>query len=53
MTFEKIDLGDIHTKYPPGVLIFSAKEAEYKEMVIGRDLMTMYSQFESTLGLTE
>ena len=49
MTFEKIDLGDIHTKYPPGVLIFSAKEAEYKEMVIRRDLMTMYSQFESTL----
>jgi len=49
MTFEKIDLGDIHTKYPPGVLIFSAKEAEYKELVLRRDLMNMYSQFESSL----
>lgn len=49
MTFEKIDLGDIHTKYPPGVLIFSAKDAEYKELVLRRDLMQMYPQFESTL----
>lgn len=48
MTFEKIDLGDIHTKYPPGVLIFSAKEAEYKELVLRRDLMQMYPQFQST-----
>ena len=50
MTFEKIDLGDIHTKYPPGVLIFSAKEAEYKELVMRRDLMTMYPQFQEALG---
>lgn len=42
MTFEKIDLGEIHTKYPPGVLVFSAKEAEYKEMVLRQDLMQMY-----------
>jgi hypothetical protein len=49
MTFEKIDLGDIHTKYPPGVLIFSAKDAEYKELVLRRDLMQMYPQFESSL----
>lgn len=49
MTFEKIDLGDIHTKYPPGVLIFSAKDAEYKELVLRRDLMQMYPQFQSTL----
>lgn len=48
MTFENIDLGDIHTKYPPGVLIFSAKEAEYKELVERRDLMQMYPQFQST-----
>lgn len=50
MTFEKIDLGDIHTKYPPGVLIFSAKEAEYKELVLRRDLMQMYPQFQEALG---
>lgn len=50
MTFEKIDLGDIHTKYPPGVLIFSAKDAEYKELVLRRDLMQMYPQFQEALG---
>lgn len=49
MTFEKIDLGDIHTKYPPGVLIFSAKEAEYKELVLRRDLMQMYPDLQMTL----
>lgn len=48
-TFEKIDLGDIHTKYPPGVLIFSAKEAEYKELVLRRDLMQLYPQFQQSL----
>lgn len=50
MTFEKIDLGDIHTKYPPGVLIFSAKEAEYKQLVLRRDLMQMYPQLQESLG---
>lgn len=50
MTFETINLGDIHTKYPPGVMIFSAKEAEYKELVLRRDLMQMYGQLEGTLG---
>lgn len=49
MTFEKIDLGDIHTKFPPGVLIFSAKDAEYKELVLRRDLMQMYPQFQQSL----
>jgi hypothetical protein len=50
MTFENIDLGDIHTKYPPGVLIFSAKEAEYKQLVLRRDLMQMYPQLGESLG---
>lgn len=49
MTFEKIDLGDVHTKYPPGVLIYSAKEAEYKELVLRRDLMQMYPQFQMSM----
>lgn len=39
VTFEKIDLGDIRTKYPPGVKIFSRKEAEYRELVKRRDYM--------------
>ena len=50
MTFEKIDLGDIITKYPPGVLVFSAKDAEYKELVERRDLMQMYPQFVTSLS---
>lgn len=49
VTFEKIDLGDIRTKYPPGVLVFSAKEAEYKDLVERRDLMQMYPQFQTSL----
>lgn len=48
ITFEKIDLGDIQTKYPPGVLVFSAKEAEYKELVERRDLMQMLPDFQAT-----
>lgn len=50
MTFEKIDLGDIKTKYPPGVQVFSAKEAEYKELVLRRDMMQLYPQLQQSLG---
>ena len=50
ITFEKIDLGTIRTKYPPGVLVFSAKEAEYKELVERRDLMEMYPAFMQSLS---
>lgn len=49
VTFEKIDLGDIRTKYPPGVQVYSAKEAEYKELVERRDLMEMYPAFQTSL----
>lgn len=51
MTFEKIDLGEIKTKYPPGVMVFSAKEAEYKELVERRDLMQMYPEFQQTFSV--
>lgn len=50
MTFEKIDLGEIVTKYPPGVLVFSAKEAEYKELVLRRDLMEQLPILTSSLS---
>lgn len=33
-----IDLNDFKTDYPPGVMVYSAKEAEYKELVLRRDL---------------
>lgn len=49
VTFEKIDLGTIKTKYPPGVLVFSAKEAEYKELVERRDLMELIPDLQATL----
>ena len=50
MTFEKIDLSDLYTKYPPGIMVFSAKEAEYKELVLRRDLQQMYPQFKETFS---
>lgn len=34
----EIDLKDFVTKFPPGVHVYSAKEAEYKELVARRDL---------------
>jgi hypothetical protein len=49
MTFEKIDLGDIRTNFPPGVLVYSAKEAEYKELVERRDLMELLPVFQTSL----
>lgn len=36
---EMIDMKDFNTDFPPGVLVYSAKEAEYKELVLRRDLM--------------
>lgn len=50
VTFEKIDLGSIHTKYPPGVRIYSAKEAEYKELVERRDFMEMLPVLQGTFS---
>lgn len=48
VTFENIDLGDIHTKYPPKCIIYSAKEAEYKEMVLRRELAQLRGDFASS-----
>lgn len=42
ITTSEIDLGDFTTDYPPGVLVFSAKEAEYKNLVKRRDFMQLY-----------
>lgn len=49
MNFEKINLGDIKTKFPPGVLVFSAKDAEYRELVERRDLMQLMPDLTATL----
>lgn len=49
ITSENIDMKDFNTDFPPGVLVYSAKEAEYKELVLRRDLMTLYPQLAVTL----
>lgn len=46
---KEIDFKDFNTKFPPGVLVYSAKEAEYKELVVRRDLMQLYPELAATL----
>lgn len=38
----RIDLKSFNAEFPPGVLVFSAKEAEYKNLVKRRDWMQLY-----------
>ncbi|MBX4188444.1 MAG: hypothetical protein KW793_04945, partial [Candidatus Doudnabacteria bacterium] len=49
ITTEIIDLKQFNTDFPPGVMVYSAKEAEYKELVLRRDLMTLYPNLVQTL----
>lgn len=49
ITSTMIDLKDFNTDYPPGVMVYSAKEAEYKELVLRRDLMQLYPELAQTL----
>lgn len=49
VTWEKIDLGIMNTKFPPGILVFSAKDAEYKDLVLRRDYMELYPALQATL----
>lgn len=42
ITSHTIDFKDFNTDFPPGVLVYSAKEAEYKNLVKRRDMMQMY-----------
>ena len=46
---KEIDLSMFQTQFPPGVFIYSAKEAEYKETVLRRDLMELYPALIQTL----
>jgi hypothetical protein len=45
----EIDLSVFNTNFPPGILVYSAKEAEYKELVLRRDLMQLYPALMQTL----
>lgn len=48
---QEIDFKDFNTDFPPGIFVYSAKEAEYKELVLRRDLMQLYPQLVQTIGL--
>ena len=47
---QEVQMSDFQTDFPPGVLVYSAKEAEYKELVLRRDLITLYPQLVPVLG---
>lgn len=49
ITSTMIDMKDFNTDYPPGVLVYSAKEAKYEELVLRRDLMQLYPNLVQTL----
>lgn len=49
ITSQMIDLKHFNTNFPPGVLVYSAKEAEYKNLVKRRDMMQMYPELVQTL----
>jgi hypothetical protein len=44
-----INLENFKTDYPPGIMVFSAKEAEYKNLVKRRDMMQMFPALAQTL----
>ncbi len=48
----EIDLGDFNTDFPPGVMVFSAKEAEYKNLVKARDLAEIMPNLIQTMDPT-
>ena len=45
----EVELSVFNTDFPPGILVYSAKEAEYKELVLRRDLMQLYPALVQTL----
>ena len=45
----EIDLKLFNTDFPPGVFVYSAKEAEFKELVLRRDLMQLYPQLLASM----
>lgn len=49
VTTEVIDLGKFNVDFPPGVFVYSAKEAQYKELIARRDLMTIFPNLVQTM----
>jgi hypothetical protein len=50
VTTQIIDLSNFKSDFPPGVMVYSAKEAEYKDLVKRRDYMQLYPNLMQTLG---
>lgn len=48
-TFERIQLEDIKTELPPKALVFSSREAEFKETVERRELAQQFGVFQETM----
>lgn len=48
-SFEKVKLEDIKTKYPPKIEIMSQRDADYKELVMRRDLMQIYPAIQGEM----
>lgn len=46
----KVNLMDFNTDFPPGIMVYSAKEAEYKNLVKKRDWANLYPQLAETLS---
>ena len=48
---QEIKMSEFNTDFPPQVQVYSAKEAEYKNLVKRRDFINLYPQLAQTLGL--
>lgn len=46
---ETIDLTMFKSDFPPGVMVYSAKEAEYKDLVKRRDMMQLYPNLQQSI----
>lgn len=49
ITSQIVDLSLFKSDYPPGVMVYSAKEAEYKNLVKRRDMMQMFPTLAQTM----
>lgn len=46
---QSVDLTMFKSDYPPGVMVYSAKEAEYKDLIKRRDYMQLYPNLQASL----
>lgn len=46
---QEVDLKDFNTKFPPGVMVYSAKEAEATELALRNTLTQIYPELAATM----